>query len=852
MLEIDLVTSNFLGFTFEGMLDLPLAVMVSGDYNAETTDELVLRGNVEILENTTINFSAKINASEPVSVKEIILDGNFPPPLDFISYSGLYSDQCSCATLRGTVVQDAITAAVSANLTFAENQVASINELDVEVTFHALDLMLTGVYRYTSDNSTVLPCLLVHISGVAVGRCISIDLVGQFDIPEILLITELTLLLEGTSQFTFTELGFRGTFPPPLSLDVQGYYNDSTNDLLLSGSLLYDFAELNASVVYSFGDDFGGVSRFTDVAFIGSLLDPFQLEVEGQYVFATGNFSLRGVLNVSQYLVLDVDVSLDTSTSPPSLGVINLAGILTPPIPLDGEFEGTYNPVTREASLCSRLGIGGILLLNATARLTLEQDDDFTLRSVYIDGALDSPLSVEVAAVYNLSNTPELDLVGQMSVGPAFFLVTAHADSDDGMTNLTVREVTVSGTIESPLNLTLSGSYVSGDVLLLRGFADVDQLRLMATAPVNLSTMPREISGFQFYAQLTDPFNATISGRYLSGEYLVLSGELAVDSFNFTVNVTFNTTDALSIQEVSLNTHLESPFNLDLHGGYSESNGHAVLSALLDISTVALTLELAVDIETQTVDSLMFSGSITSPFMMSVSGSYNLLESISDLVLLAGSLDVADLTNLTGVIEIDLLTRTIQSFSFEGALVEPLAVMVSGDYHTETTGEVVLRGQAELEDNSTVNVNVKLNTSEQVSVKEISLDGNFPPPLDFISYSGLYSDPCSCATLTGAVVQDTISVMVLTNLAFDENQTRPSISELEIQFSFSTSNLLLAGVYRYSSDSNSDGNTGILGLFDIPQIALSTELILLLEGMTQLTISESPCNACSHCCDLLS
>jgi hypothetical protein len=852
MLEIDLVTSNFLSFSFEGMLDLPLAVMVSGEYNAETTDELVLQGSAEILENTTINFNARISISEPVSVKEITLDGNFPPPLDFITYSGVYNDLCSCAILAGTVVQDAITASVSANLTFAEDQdIPSINELDVGVTFHALDLMLTGVYRYTNDNSSVVPCLLVHISGVAVGRCISINLVGQFDIPEILLIAELELLLEGTSDFTFTELGFRGTFPPPLSLAVQGYYNTSTNDLVLSGSLSYDFADLNATVIYSIGGDSGGISRFSNVAFIGSLTDPFQLEVEGQYVFATSNFSLRGMLNVSQFVVLEVDISLDTHTSPPTIDVVNLAGTLTTPISLEGNFEGTYSSETREALLCSNLEVAGALFLNATARLTLEENNEFTFQSVDINGVLDSPLLAEVTAVYDLSDTPELELMGSMSIGPVSFLVAAYADSEDGTANLTVKEVTVSGIIEDPFNLTLSGSYVSGDVLLLNGLTDQDHLRLMVTAPVNLSTMPREISAFQFNGELTHPFNATLSGGYSSDDdELVLFGMIDVDTFCFTVDITLNTTDGWSIQEMNLNTSLESPFNVDLRGTYSESADQTVLSAVLGISEITLSMELAVSIETQSVDSLMLSASVASPFTMSVSGSYDLLESKSDQIMLAGSLDVDGISNFIGMIEIDLAARTILGFSFEGALAEPLAVTVLGRYNTETLAELVLRGFAELTDNSTINVNVKLNTSEPVSVKEIFVDGNFPPPLDFISYSGQYSDQCSCATVTGAVVQDSLNVMVATNLTFDENQAnRPSISDLEIQFSLHSSNLLIAGIYRYSRDDNNDGvDTGILSLFDIPQFALSTELILLLEGMSQFTFSESLQQACMHTC----
>ena len=216
------------------MLAQPLAVNVSGSYNTVTMDELALAGNVSLLDtNSMISFNVKLNtSSEPVSVREIDLTGNFPYPLDFIEYTGVYRSECSCATLRNTApVQAYVTVKISTDLVFSPNEHPSITELKIDVLFHRpVNLRLSGVYRYSSDNTS------------------SVTLYGEFNITQMtMLTTELKLLLEGNS-YTLTALRFNGTFPSPLALDVYGEYSVGSNDLHFTGSLMYDFAQLNASL----------------------------------------------------------------------------------------------------------------------------------------------------------------------------------------------------------------------------------------------------------------------------------------------------------------------------------------------------------------------------------------------------------------------------------------------------------------------------------------------------------------------------------------------------------------------------------------------------------------------------
>ena len=337
-------------------------------------------------------------------------------------------------------------------------------------------------------------------------------------------------------------------------------------------------------------------SMLGDVSFIGRLSDPFQLDIQGSYKFATGKFMLEGVLYLNQYLTLEVDVSLDTSMSLPSVDTITFSGVLMTPISFQGEFQGTYNSQTREALLHSHLDIMGALLLDATASLTLASQNEFSLDSVRIEGSLESPLSVEVAALYVPSNTTELDLMGQMRIGQDLFVVIAHAEMEMMMNQLVIKQATISGEIQSPFILMLSGTYRAGSTLLLRGALDFTELHLMVMAPVNLTKVPREISGFQFEGQLTSPFNASVSGRYLSNEDLILSGMFGLAGLQFTVDVILNTSKSstLTVYRLRFMT-IYNPLSLALTGNYDRAAEKLNLSGIIEVPSFNITAMADID-----------------------------------------------------------------------------------------------------------------------------------------------------------------------------------------------------------------------------------------------------------------
>lgn len=595
--KINLLTRTVSDITFEGMLAEPLSVNVFGQYNAgNTLNGLKLSGSIALLSDSMITFNVKLNTSELVSVKEIGLVGKFPPPLDFISYEGQYNQQCSCAVLTGRVVQSFVTVVASTNLSFAVNQThPSITEVQIQVTFHSpINLQLSGLYKYSNGSNSK-----------------TIDVMGQFNIPQVILSTNLQLILEGMSLFTVSQLHFSGRFPSPLSLDVQGDYNTSTNDLILGGSLKYDFAQLDASVIYSFRDDVHNMSSMLrDVSFIGKLLDPFQLNIQGHYVFATSTFMLGGVVNLN-YLTLDVDVSIDTSTTPPSIDSITFSGGLMTPIPFQGEFQGTYNRQTRKALLHSHLNVMGAVLLNAMGNLTLGTTNEFSLESVSIEGSLESPLSVEVAALYVPSNTTELDLMGQMSIGPVSFMVSAHAEKETVMNQLVIKKVTISGEIQSPFVMMFSGTYMAGNTLLLRGALQFTDLSLTVTAPVNLTKVPREISSYQFKGQLKSPFNTSVSGRYFSdSEDLTLSGMLDIGALCFTVDVILNTSSALTVKRLRFRTTY-NPLLLVLTGDYNRAAQKLELTGNIEISPFSIIAMAHIDMNQEMKSLSSFTMSVT-------------------------------------------------------------------------------------------------------------------------------------------------------------------------------------------------------------------------------------------------
>ena len=238
------------------------------------------------------------------------------------------------------------------------------------------------------------------------------------------------------------------------------------------------------------------------------------------------------------------------------------------------------------------------------------------------------------------------------------------------------------GHLESPLFLNVTGILdgISCDVFI-SGLAELPSQGLTVQGDVLLDTCNCtticDARAVSVMVNLSLPWNITLSGSYMLTDENVTEVtaeatqvEIAALSFNVSVGVR-NEAGELSVQEIALDTHLQSPFNLDIHGIYSQAMGEAMLSGMLDLQPiVTLMLELTVNVETDMLSSLQFSGNISSPFMMSIFGSYSLLESNSSQIGFGGSVHVTGLVNFRGTIEIDLLTKTV--FRLKGCLLSHL------------------------------------------------------------------------------------------------------------------------------------------------------------------------------------
>ncbi len=377
MARADLDTKVLSNFMFRGMLNIrPLHIAVTASYeDTLPSSNLHLSGSISIQNHThAIMVVATLNvSSDPVSIQEIALSGMFPPPFDFVNFTGIYSHLCSCTFLHGFINRDSYNLTLSTNLTFQES--TEITSLQVQVNFHRpLNLILIGQYSYNSNTSMGL-----------------IDVHGMFNIPQIINFgTELELILQGMDPI-LSRLSFNGTFPSPLSLQVTGDYNRSTNDIALMGDLRYSFAELLATSRYRFMDDVHNTSAMlVDLQLVGRLTNPFLLEVEGIYMFSSEMFTLSSSFEFGRYIDMSAEVHVNTSTMPVSIAFISFVGTFNTPIQFDGEFRGIFETTTNKAELISSLSIGPIQFM-ASADL-LVQNNMFSISSVEIYGTI-SPSS---------------------------------------------------------------------------------------------------------------------------------------------------------------------------------------------------------------------------------------------------------------------------------------------------------------------------------------------------------------------------------------------------------------------------------------------------------------------------
>ena len=678
-IQLDLTSRTVLHYDFMGMISEPLAVVVRAHYGSMLpADELELCGSIDLQNHThAIGVFARLNVStSPVSVSSIMVSGVFPPPLDFISLSGLYVRQCSCAFISGTIMREDFTLTASTKLTFFEGQDLSINQVNIDVHFHRpVNLFLRGQYTYAGPNNS-------HII-----------VYGTFNLSQITLSTELLLVISGMSSLTTSHFHFDGTFPFPLNLEVSGDYNSTSSEISLAGRVQYSFAELNASTKYVVMDDVHNVSSgLRDLQFTGTLLTPFTLNVHGLYIFGTNSFSLTGSLLVNQYLTLEVAVSIDTSSSPISVDMIAFTGTLMTPIQFEGEFQGNFDFHSNTATLNSNLRVGSGLF-SAKALLSRQGNSSFELENIVVSGDLPSPLSISVTGTYIPSSATDLYLAGNLTLGPLIFEGIAHLQQDSF---LALKEVMFRGTINDPFTLVIYGNYSTGNTLTLSGSLDLAVFYLVVSTQINLTTTPRTIETVDFLGQLKDPLNGIVTATYTqySGE-LILRGIIHVTSLQFSVAVYLNTTPDVVVHLVQF-IYFYNPLSLQLVGVYSRDEQRIDFVGIISISSPRLNITAAAVLdlnqETNTLSELTLRADIEQPPLF-LTGTYNIS---NQQVLLTGVLNLARLQftacallHLGGQASLDTVTFSI---SYTIPFNENLHFQLVGTYNS-ANNTLILKGR---------------------------------------------------------------------------------------------------------------------------------------------------------------
>ena len=465
---------------------------------------------------------------------------------------------------------------------------------------------------------------------------------GAFNLTQIALSTELLLVINGMSSLTVADLHFQGTFPSPLNIEVQGDYNFSSGAVCLSGEVQYSFAELNASTKYLVMNDVHNMSSgLRDLGFMGTLTTPFILNVQGLYTFATEMFSLVGSLHVSPYLTLSVSVSVDTSSHPISVNMVRFNGTLMTPIAFESEFQGNFEFHRNMAMLNSNLRIGSALL-RAKALLVLHGNSSFELDSITVSGSLPSPLPLTVTGTYIPGNITDLYLGGNLSLGLIILVGMAHAQKDPVSQEMVLRVVSFKGTISNPFTIIVEGNYTTGNSLTLSGSVDLDVLYLVANTQINLTATSKTIETIDFLGKLKDPLNGNLTAVYTqsSGE-LILRGVIHLSTLEFSAEVYFNTTPQVHVRLVRL-TYFFRPLSLQLVGIYNRDEQQIDLKGTISISSPELNITAStffdLSQETNTLSTLTLRAEFEQPPLI-LSGMYI----SSEQVLLTGTLHLASL-----------------------------------------------------------------------------------------------------------------------------------------------------------------------------------------------------------------
>ena len=705
--EIDFTQRQVLSYGLYGAIADPLSIIITAHYSSLNTSTLDLMGNLQLQGGHEIEVNTSIYTTDPPTLKSIQLNGVLPPPLDFISFNGYYNRECSCANIRGIFSQDSFTITASTTLAFLEDTLPTITSLNIQIDFNSpLDIILEGLYVYSNDSNASF-----------------ISAFGQLNTSEVVFATEVELIISKMRSVRLQYLRFVGTFRHPLSLTVMGDYNSTSHNVALHGSLSLDFAQLNASTLYTLQNSVHNTSSMIgDVIFMGRLIKPFHLEVEGYYMFSTATFKLDGSIQVNQYLILAVNVIMNTSSNPVSIDRIKFAGELTTPIAFRSKFEGEYNGRDRTAVLSSRLDIGSVTL-DAKGSLSIGNNTSFYFQSINITGMLAPPLSIRVSAVYLPSDSSVLDLTGYMEIGSISLVANAHAEKSNVSNGLTLQYVEFSGSISTPIMLSINGTYRMGFALMLSGVLDLPELILMASTSVNLSIVPREIDSWMFTGYLKSPFDGTsVSAEYNSGE-LILSGMIDLANLDMSIKVYFNTTNEARVNKIQFFTAYH-PLSLSLYGTYDRFNQQLELVGTISISSLDnnITAKAYIDMSKSNPTLSKFSMSVTfNEPSIALEGLY---DNNTQNALLKGTLKLQALT-LSGSALLHLgnpkrLNEIRFNINYTIPFGDMLSFLLQGTY-ISSTHQIVLEGSLQQNSNDIINGLLILNTTGSPTIQVIAL-----------------------------------------------------------------------------------------------------------------------------------
>ena len=676
-----LPSRSFSAFAFNAFISVPLETKLSAHYESLDTDIVDIKGSIQLVEGYSIMVSAQVNLlSQPMTIESIEISGAFPYPFNGIQFKGLYDRECSCAMISGGIVKDDFHLTLSTNVDFVQGELASIDTVNVSITFNRpSNLYLTGIYRFSNNSNAVL----------------SVN--GRFDIPYISLNVMVLALIEGMSTVEVLKLSFSGTFPPPLNLMVNGNFESENQELVLTGLLKYSFATLNASTTYLFLDDMHNQSAamVSDVTLTGQLISPFPLNVQGLYKFSNSKFTLQGSISPNNHLHLVAKLDLNTSFTPPRLDFIYMSGHLMAPIPFQTDFQGIYDISTHSANLTSTLMLGNIAL-NAVAQLMYLPSEtseigQFELQSIQIMGSLDFPLKIQVAAVYEPTETEMLMLKGNMEISSVSFDCIAYARIVNGSNSLSLDGVYFEGFVHNPFMLKLSGNYKSGDMLMLGASLELNYLTLSVTTTVNLATTPREISSYSFKGKLSSPFNSVLLADYTSGE-LILRGAVDLAALHFKVQVIMETSPNLTVSQMIFQTTYH-PLNLKLIGIYNRQENRMDLIGSLNISSIEVEISSFINLDTLTLGDFALTIDFSNP-PLRVTGYYR---KNTKRVHLHGFLPIGPFKlQVNSVIHLGNPTSELEEIKLLLNYTIPfgrnLFFLLEGDYNTERNSLLFLKG----------------------------------------------------------------------------------------------------------------------------------------------------------------